>query len=409
MTNNKIPTIIPTNDYAFWTELLKNKSVSKEFVSSLQAFNDKRYSLIKRGFISGLTENQVKIFANPLLTDEVAEEVHTALAFGVKEETVSYWLRENYSDGELSEIFRGYTDGLTEEQIKFYATLETALKMQSVRDAFNNGVTIERLSIFSPLDQYDYWDMRELISAILSGITEENLRFLANPDLDSRKRQTLKEIIQRGTSKEFLEFFNKHHEEFESAQLMAINRAYREGLTKEQLEVVINPKFNEWQMDIIINAFWEGLSFEEVNIFARPNFPSRLMSEIKWLIKQKWPMAEIHFVIRNEFSADQITRIIQGKEKGLTDEQIEVYKDSRLDYQQMGEIIEGFNDGLTIKEVLLYANPDNKASVMKEIREGINDGIPYIEYEKLNKRVFTLNEVEKIRTEYFRKQLEDLL
>ncbi len=162
-----------------------------------------------------------------------------------------------------SEIYLGRENGLTEEQVAVYAKPEFDFyQMAEIRKGYENSLTEEQVAVYAkPI--FNSSQMREIRWGYENGLTDEQIAVYAKP-------------------------------EFDCNQMKQIRWGYEKGLTYEQILVYLNANCEE-EEDLICNCFKQGISIEQVQLLINSGFNLKKMKriveciwEIKWLKDNGW-------------------------------------------------------------------------------------------------------------------------
>lgn len=129
---------------------------------------------IKKGFESGLTPEQVKIYAEPSFDYHQMIAIRAGLEFGLTQEQVKICADPLFSHFQMHEIIDGFVHGLTPEQVKVYANpLFSSKQMFQIADGMiDYHLSKEQVQTYArPLFKPEY--MNDIKVGLYTGLTPE--------------------------------------------------------------------------------------------------------------------------------------------------------------------------------------------------------------------------------------------
>lgn len=185
-----------------------------------------------------LTIAQFKLVAKPNYSPSLMKLIYSYLEKGLNierlKEATKIFKKFDFMGNHFDAILYGYYNGLTTEQVKFYAN-----------------------------PKFNSYQMYKIINAFKNGLTEEQVKCFAKPDLSARQM----EIICSGLEAGYLSVNQSNIYAttlFNDDQTYRVVEGYRKGLTTEQIEFYAKPIFDAEQMWQIISGFKNGLSLNDV-------------------------------------------------------------------------------------------------------------------------------------------------
>lgn len=81
-----------------------------------------------------------------------------------------------------------------------------------------------------------------------------------------------------------------------------------DSLTEEQLNTLLNPEFNEEQLQQIGWGLIHGLTYDEVMIYADPKFNKEKMQVIRWAIEDGLSEEKIDEFLISKMDVDEMEK-----------------------------------------------------------------------------------------------------
>ena len=176
------------------------ESKINEICNGIQ-FDDEQIKYIRDGFIWGLTEEQILIYANPEFDANQMGRICGGFKSGLTIEQVKIYADPKIKWFDMATI-NDYLvlDNLTEEQIKFLMNYELFNKFSDQRfmavEGFKNGLTIEQVATYIKPD-FDKKQMREIMNGFKNGLTIEQVSTYTKPEYTYKQmRNYLTTLVQ---------------------------------------------------------------------------------------------------------------------------------------------------------------------------------------------------------------------
>jgi hypothetical protein len=139
---------------------------------------------------------------------------------------------------------------------------------------YYDELTEDQQKLIKKLDD-DYVFNRAQISTIvyclLDNFTDEQIKFIANPNFDAQLMRFIEIGFEKNLSKEAVALYS--NPQFDYNQMRTILGALTDnGLSVEQVKVFATTKFDNFQMSVIRDGFINGYTMEQVKMYAKPAF-----------------------------------------------------------------------------------------------------------------------------------------
>ena len=264
----------------------------------------------------------------------------------------------------LDEIYEGYNNGLSLDQIKEYAKLEFyQTQMEVIREALEKGLNHKQVKIFAR-PEFDPSKMKVISTGLIEKLPEEAVRIYAKKD-------------------------------FSALQMTEIYKGLKNGLSSKQVGIYAKSTFYLNQMAKIR----EGLSYaknsqnscwteESVMLYAKPEYCYRKMEVIIDMIDEGLETELIKKYLAKDFCWQQLNQVLMGFKNGLTEEQIDIYASKNFSEDQMKEIRKSFEANINIEAIHYLAKPDISDAKMRSIARCLLNGGNFEKIKKfLNNRL----------------------
>lgn len=249
-----------------------------------------------------------------------------------------------FSKNRMDEIRLGLKNGLSTEQVSFYANPEfTANQMREIRVGFENKLSMEKVMIF------------------------------AKPEFGSVRMGNIRTGLEKGFDSWKIKLITD--ESFNDDQAGVIYEGLGMGLTEDQIMTYAKSEFHFEQMHMVLLGFQISLSLEKILLYAKPDLKLHCMVLAWEGFKEGLSIDEVNLYVRSELSKEQMEEIRAGFYAGLSIEKVRTFADATFTPVRMKEIRTGYENGLDIGQVSVYAKPEFECYQMQEIREGFERGL----------------------------------
>lgn len=240
------------------------------------------------------------------------EQIRTGFESGLSVEQVSVYAKPEFNEYQMREIRCGFNEGLSIEQVSVYAKPEfTCVQMSEIESGFKKGLSIEQISMYAKPEFYDY-QMNQICRGFKNGLSMEQVSVYAKP-------------------------------EFNSNQMKLIEDGFRNKLSMEQVKAYAKPEFDPNQMWEIENGLDEyKLSIEQVGTYAKPELGVLQMEELKDALRSGLSMEQVGMYAKPELSTNQIYAAMNGLRNGISTDKINDIINSGMSPEEMRDAM--FNE-----------------------------------------------------------------
>lgn len=167
---------------------------------------------------------------------------------------------------EMEEIKKGFENGLTVEQVAFYAREEFKFhKMREIRKGFENGLTMEQVKLYAR-EEFEASQMEEIRLGFQDGLSMEQVAFYARKEFDSYQMDMVRCALKIGLNFEQTEFFTK--DDFDDSQMEEISKGFQDGLSLEQVKMYAKEEFPYWKMKVIRLGLKNNFTMEQIENYC---------------------------------------------------------------------------------------------------------------------------------------------
>lgn len=167
---------------------------------------------------------------------------------------------------EMEEIKKGFENGLTVEQVAFYAREEFKFhKMREIRKGFENGLTMEQVKLYAR-EEFEASQMEEIRLGFQNGLSMEQVAFYARKEFDSYRMDMVRCALKIGLNFEQAEFFTK--DDFDGGQILQIRDGFKDGLSFEQVKMYAKEEFPDWKMKVIRLGLKNNFTMEQIENYC---------------------------------------------------------------------------------------------------------------------------------------------
>lgn len=266
-----------------------------------------------------------------------------------------------FNNSQTEQILEAFVDGLTLEQIKSCATSEyDSVQMLAIYDAYRSGLTIEQLSIVLNPDIYAV-QMNYIIKGIMNGWEEKALKLYSDPELGIDQIIAIYNAIQDGLGIMKLKLICKST--FTAQQINVLRLAFssfESELAYREVKVIANNKLSAEQMEKLWEAYNYGLTIEQVEKIAKEDYSISQMQEIIEAYADEFTDEQMAFILNPKLDEYQMSQMRDAVLAGVSDEVLAIISTGEYDYEHMEIIIEASKYGKTYVQLLLNPELDVK-------------------------------------------------
>lgn len=321
------------------SKLFTEKNIPEEFLEEIVTsyeYSSQKCEIL-HGFESGLTLEQIKLYAKPEFSYHQMRQIRFGFENGLTNEQVSFYAKLKYDSSVMNEIREGFENGLDFIQVSFYINSDfTENQMREIRLGFQNKLTDKQITFYAK-SIFDSMQMKEIRSGFETELTFEQVALYANPKFSSLQMEIIKRGIGINPSMELVKVYAEPQIPFLNMNQIFI-AITEESLTAEQLEVMTNPDLKESHLKVIREGFKNGLTIGQVKLYAKPEFSANQMIYIKNGLLGKLKNCSKHqleLIINSKFTDYQLREIIKGFDLDLTYEQVQTYAKSEIPWRDM--------------------------------------------------------------------------
>lgn len=100
-------------------------------------------------------------------------------------------IMRKYDIRQINEVFQGFQQGLTQEEVKLYADSKFKWEqMKQIRHGFENGLIEEQVRLYAD-PKFRWFQMYLIRTGFEYGLTMEQVRLYAKPEFSDRRMQEI--------------------------------------------------------------------------------------------------------------------------------------------------------------------------------------------------------------------------
>lgn len=219
-----------------------------------------------------LSIDELKIILNPNFNMLQIDEVALGFKHGLTEEQVRLYADEKFNFNRIHYFRLGLENNLPQNEIDFYINIDRDSMIEGFYKCFINGLTMEEVKFIEYHTRYTYssQDIEIYISVLKKGMTISDLQEIM--DSQTLILCDIEEIIselESGLSAETIKFYWKkglnHH------QMKEVRFGFESGLNSSQIELYAQNDFSKDKMSAILNCFISGMSSKEIEKMIKSN------------------------------------------------------------------------------------------------------------------------------------------
>jgi len=165
--------------------------------NKLKIFANPKYEVnqmeaIVDGLVGGLSIKAVKVYANPEFDSEQMSEIRSALQYSeLSIEKIKPYIKSEFESEQMSIIFNGLREGL--DVTSYALTCFDYEQMHWIYTGLSSGIDI---TLYAK-SYYTSKQMEQIYVALKAGYDKEKLHIIANPDLSSIQMSLIRQIFKK--------------------------------------------------------------------------------------------------------------------------------------------------------------------------------------------------------------------
>lgn len=233
-----------------------------------------RKDLIERGRKEyGLSEEQIKVYDRPEFNYWQASAIIEGFKkYGLTMEQVRVYAKPEIRAFVMTESCNDFEWGLTITQVEFLLNLNLTLnfdylgnEMNQVRYGFKEGLTMEQVRFYAK-KEFDANQMIQIRKCYKVGLTMEQVALIANSRSSYESIAALRDCFKLGLSEEQVRRCEKFSDSFD--KIIAIRSAILCGLSEENIQLLEKLKNGSLAREVFY-AIIEGLDTEQINTLVK--------------------------------------------------------------------------------------------------------------------------------------------
>lgn len=387
--------------------------ICKEFVKLISNLKyDSQIYQVKSGIRDGLSLEQIKVYAKPEFSSELMRDIEYSIKEGLDFRKIKLYAKKEYEIHicHLNSIAKDLSIEILRKYLEMDLTIYDKVKRLEFISK-HPDINSERIDIICSSKFKDAWnsdDHTEVFWEILDEeLSIDELKIILNPKFDENQINEVALGFKHGLTEEQVRLYAD--ERFNFMRMQYFRLGLENNLHQNEIDFYVNID-NAYRIEGIYECFINGLTMEEVKFIEYHTRYTNLSSDIKKYIsvlKKGMTISDLQEIMDSHSLIDRdIEEIISELESELSVETIKFYWKKGLNYRQMKNVRFGFKSGLDSSQIELYAQKDLSEDKMYEILKCLISGMSSKEIEKMRKSNKTPEEIKNVRHN-FESQIKD--
>jgi len=361
---------------------------------------------IIRGIEEGFKDNKIRLYAKPELMFDQMEQIYWAIKDGLSIKKIRLFAKPKFTAKQMHEIrlaFSSFESALTYEQVRAIANPKlSAEQISTLKWGYDLGLTIEQIERIVKED-YTNGQMTEIIEAYSDKFTDDQMVFILNISLSEYQMRQIRYALNAGVSNEIMAIISTG--EYNDELIKTIVNAYKHGSLSD-VRLFLNPQLDDRQVEIIWKCCYRSiLTFNQIEFLANSQNNYLKMGELARWFEDDFSIEQVR-EYAEKFNAEQMEKIRYGLKRKL--KFMDLWVKPEFDECQMQQAIYGIEKGFTKEQLLIYLNPELSAHYMEIVRMDIEAGVP-VEKVKLYASRIPKKAFEKTRIKVLCDEIEKLM
>ena len=291
----------------------------------------------------------------------------------------------NPLSGEQIDVVRaGYEAGLEIQTIKIYAKSEFDASeiMRELLNGILAGIELEKIKFYAK-KEFKGWIC--YMNMIAKKIDIATLKKYLDMDLSVYFRVNILQALIKGGNEQRVQILCAKH--WNDEQFLELFKCVENNeLTLEELKVIANPDFDEYQMSEVACGYMSNLTPKMVAFYAKSEMPASAMHYIRIAFEKRFSWRKVYYLlgIFKKFDAYAVKEVCECFEEGLSIEfvkgivEISTEKASKIHIVQNLKLVrEIIGAGCSIKELhkISDISARGKTLTFKYVLEGLKKGV----------------------------------
>lgn len=354
-------------------DFLENQKIKKFLVEvAKQECSEDMLEYIVGWLVRKVPINHIKLILSKQLNDErmfkldlILDKSNKLNSTSLTKPQLGLLLYPNIEGLHMGFIHKCFLEGDSAKEVKRYI-LEGANIRQwaEIRVGYKAGLTDEQVAIYAK-KEYSSGTMAIIRGAISKGLSKEQLNLMLDSSLTSEQVNEIYKGLKTLSIEKVKLFANP---KFTAKQMQEIRLGFLNELSIECIELYASEKYNDLQMKVIRNAL-KYIGKEKVELFLNPEYTADKMKNIYSMLR----MGYTEDVLKpySNLSDENIKLVFALVCKKFNQDTINKILSYNLNPAQKKCIIEGCEKDFSEKQILLYAKPEFSCFEMEEIIEAL--------------------------------------
>ena len=308
----------------------------------------------------------------------VISEVITALDDGTNPDSMTLFIRPEFSESQIHEIRLGLKT-LSESDVKLYAKVEIPdWRMKIIRELLESGIETEKVEIYLNFNHNAYC-LKEVELAIRHNLDVKQIKYIAKPEYSGQQMKEIRLAFENGLSFKQVHFLAKAMFEpkemrvlretleagdidldlfemvarlcFDAMQMKEIIDGIKLGFNKEQLSKFALPNLSIFQMQLIKQALLKGYNDEIITLISNPTIPLvRINLIYNAIFLYNMSAEKIEFIASNVFvEEDKMEILVDAMNFGVSLNDVKLI--SKYDIETLKSVVNAIKCGITLSSI----------------------------------------------------------
>ena len=382
-----------------WYELISKKPeiISAEFIKTVDKLNYAQIYDVKRAIKAGLNLETIKIFAKPEFKRSEMGNILNGILGGIELEKIKLYAQKEYANEiwALNEVAKK----LDFQILKKYLDLDLHLwqKVEILKYlADNPNVSQQRVDVLCN-KRFNGHQVDELENCIklCEEISIEQLKIIANPEFDNYQMEEIALGYLHKLKNFQVLFYAKP--EIKTLKMRYMRLGFENNLSLGSIKYYSSEKIGNFAVKEVYECFIEGLTLEKTRCIVDISRGDE--NKIYWyrIIAKKYHFSnkDLQELSNATIVTSCMLREIFGLlENGVLLEQVIKYAKRGLDSMQLEEIRKGYENGLSYEEIETYAKRKIHHYQMETLRISLEKGVPIECVEEMAESNMTVKQIE---------------
>lgn len=384
--------------------------ICKEFVELISNLKDYHQLYeVEYGIKNGLSLEQIQVYAKPEFSDKTMGEIRESIEDGTDLSKIKLYAKKEYEN--YISYLNSSAYKLNIELLRKYLKMDLTIYDKVKRLEFiseHPDINSERIDIICSSEFKGAWNEDAHIEAFLQILDEElsidKLKIILNPKFDYFQIKQVALGLKHGLTEGQVRLYADEKFRCQYNRVLYFRLGLENNLPQNEIDFYVNIDY-PYRIKGLYECFINGFTMEEVKFIeynTRFSDYSSAIEEYISVLKKGMTISDLQEIKEaiKVIGEFEIEEINSELESGLSVETIKFYWKKGLDFYQMEKVRAGFESGLNSSQIELFAQKDFSEDKMSEILNCLILGMSSEEIKKMIKSNKTLKEIKHIRHKF---------